>query len=138
MNVTREVILDLYPLYREGEASEDTRRLVEGFLETDQEFARHLEPGEEADLPDLKPAAPHPDAEMEALARARRLINLRSLLMGLAIFLSLLPLSVHGDGDSVRWVFLGTPQVVAPMLLAAAGLWVGYAFVTRRLRGTGL
>lgn len=138
MSVTREVILDLYPLYREGEASEDTRRLVEEFLHADPDFARNLAHGEQAGLPKPDCGAPAPDAEMATLARAKRLVNLRSVLMGLAIFLSLLPLSVHGDGDSVEWVFLGTPRLVAPMLIAAAGLWVAYAVVNRRLRETGV
>lgn len=138
MNVTREVIHDLYPLYREGEASEDTRRLVEDFLSADPDFARHLAHGEETGLPEPDGGAPEPDAEMATLALAKRLVNLRSVIMGLAIFLTLLPLSVHGDGDSVEWVFLGTPRLVAPMLIAGAGLWVAYAVVNRRLRKTGV
>ena len=39
MEVTRNVILDLLPLYLAGEASPDTRALVEHYLETDPELA---------------------------------------------------------------------------------------------------
>jgi len=35
MNVTREVILDLLPVYLAGEASPDTRALIEEFVEQD-------------------------------------------------------------------------------------------------------
>jgi anti-sigma factor RsiW len=38
--VTREVIIDLLPAYFSGEASEQTRQLVEGYFEGDPEFAR--------------------------------------------------------------------------------------------------
>jgi anti-sigma factor RsiW len=40
MNVTREVIYDLLPSYFAGDASDDTRALVEAYFETDPEFAR--------------------------------------------------------------------------------------------------
>ncbi len=138
MNVTREVIHDLYPLYREGEASEDTRRLVEEFLEDDPELAQLLAHRGEVGLPDLDAPAPETDAEMATLARAKRLVTLRSVLMGLAIFFTMLPLSVYGDEDSVTWVFLGTPRLFAALVLVAAGLWIGFAVVNRRLRKTGV
>lgn len=38
MNVTREVIKDLLPLYQEGEVSPDTRQLVEEYLAKDSEL----------------------------------------------------------------------------------------------------
>ena len=40
MKVTREVIYDLLPSYFAGDASDDTRALVEAYFETDPEFAR--------------------------------------------------------------------------------------------------
>ena len=40
MNVTREVIYDLLPAYFAGEASADTRALVEEFFATDPELGR--------------------------------------------------------------------------------------------------
>jgi len=39
MNITRNVILDLLPLYVANEVSADTRALVEKYLETDSELA---------------------------------------------------------------------------------------------------
>ena len=44
-NVSRDVVSDLWPLYRSGEASADTKRLVERFLAEDPEFARLLPSG---------------------------------------------------------------------------------------------
>jgi hypothetical protein len=42
MTVTREVVRDLWPAYAAGDASGDTRRLVDEFLAQDPEFARTL------------------------------------------------------------------------------------------------
>lgn len=42
MTVTRDVVSDLWPLYASGEASADTRTLVEGFLAGDPAFAAAL------------------------------------------------------------------------------------------------
>ena len=39
MDITRDVILDLLPLYLANEVSEDTRTLIEKYLETDPELA---------------------------------------------------------------------------------------------------
>ena len=39
MDITRNVILDLLPLYLANEVSEDTRTLIEKYLETDPELA---------------------------------------------------------------------------------------------------
>ena len=38
MDITRNVILDLLPLYSAGEVSADTRALVEKYIETDPEL----------------------------------------------------------------------------------------------------
>ncbi len=40
MEITRNVILDLLPLYLADEVSADTRAIVEGYLETDPELAK--------------------------------------------------------------------------------------------------
>jgi len=43
MNVTRDVIYDLLPVYFSGDASGDTRALVEQFLSTDPELKKMAE-----------------------------------------------------------------------------------------------
>jgi hypothetical protein len=40
MSVTRDVVTDLLPVYFSGEASEDTRRLVEEYFRGTPEFER--------------------------------------------------------------------------------------------------
>jgi hypothetical protein len=88
MNVTRDVINDLWPLYATGEASADTRMLVEAFLRQDPEFARLLQGrGEERLLSRETPTLP-PDREARALGRTKRLLHGWDWLMFLAILFS--------------------------------------------------
>lgn len=52
MKVTRDVILDLLPLYLADEASEDTRDLVEHYLETVPQLAQLAQQAGESKIPD--------------------------------------------------------------------------------------
>ena len=70
--LTRDVVNDLWPLYAAGEASGDTRALVEAFLEEDREFARSLsEPRSDEWLKTAAVALPA-DHEKTTLLRAQR------------------------------------------------------------------
>jgi len=73
--VTRDVITDLWPLYTAGEASADTRALIESFLQDDFEFARTLQElaRERMPMPEVPKLAP--DEELKTLARIRRRIR---------------------------------------------------------------
>ena len=75
MNITRDIIIDLWPVYLSGEASTDTRALVEEFLQQDTELARLLQEQSQAEL--LKSAIPSlpPDREAQALNRTKRLLH---------------------------------------------------------------
>jgi hypothetical protein len=75
MNVTREVINDLWPVYAAGEASTDTCALVEEFLRQDPEFAGLLQGcGDTGLLRHVIPTLP-PDREVQALRRTKRLLH---------------------------------------------------------------
>ena len=88
MNVTREVINDLWPVYAAGEASTDTRALVEAFLQQDPEFARLLQGrGEEAQLRQDPPGL-SPDCEAQALRRTKRLLHGWDWLLFMAMIFS--------------------------------------------------
>jgi hypothetical protein len=85
MTITRSIILDLWPAYAAGEASQDTRALVDAFLRDDPEFGRQLR---QDPLGPLDAPIPAPDLEMRALTKARRRLGgFRSLLF-LAILFS--------------------------------------------------
>src|SRR5689334_11531795 len=90
MNVTKDVIQDLVVVYLSGEASADTRRLVEEYLAQDPEMAERVKGAQSFTVPQ---AAPPPSLERRALDRTRQLLGRRNLLLWLALFLSYLPLS---------------------------------------------
>ncbi len=71
MKITRDVVVDLWPLYESGEASADTRAVVEDFLAGDPEFARRLREDASAKLLAASPVAREPDHEAKALAATR-------------------------------------------------------------------
>ena len=85
MSITRPVILDLWPAYVSGEASAETRALVDEYLRGDPEFARQLR---EDPLGGIEPPPLPPDVETTAFARARRQLRGFPWLLHLAITFS--------------------------------------------------
>jgi hypothetical protein len=85
MNITRDVVADLWPLYVAGEASKDSRQLIDEFLKEDPEFAVMLTK-KGADGP-IKPVALKlpPDLEARAFTRTRRALQGRSVFRILAL-----------------------------------------------------
>jgi hypothetical protein len=75
MNVTRDVISDLWPTYAAGEASADTRTLVEEFLKSDPDFARLLQGNEAEALLKASPPALPPDGEARAMKKTQRILD---------------------------------------------------------------
>lgn len=73
MEITRDVILDLLPLYSAGEVSNDTRSLIEKYLETDLELAKVAKKFASMDLPRDIPVPLSQDSRIKAYAKARRL-----------------------------------------------------------------
>lgn len=138
MKVTRDVIEDLLPAYLAGEASRDTAALVDEFLRQDAELARTVAGLRSNPLPEV-PVVLSPTQEKETLMTTKRLLFWQGILMGLALFLTLLPLSFQFGEGGVRWVFLEGPLLQpALILLAALACWGGYLYVRRRLQGTSL
>src|SRR6185436_814969 len=72
MNVTRQVINDLWPVYAAGEASADTRALVEAFLGQDPAFARALQEQSAEPIPEQEIPRMPLDLEAKALRRTQR------------------------------------------------------------------
>jgi hypothetical protein len=90
MKITREIISDVWPLYTAGEASPDTRKLVEEFIQQDPEFARLLNDKKADQF--LKIPAPtlSPDNEVKALSRTKRLLYGANWLFYVAMLFSFL------------------------------------------------
>jgi hypothetical protein len=96
MNVTREVVTDLLPIYFSGEASGDTKVLVEDYFRQDPDFER-VARSAATPLETLRVAAPMAaDAQSEKRHLESVLWGLRrrKWLFGVSLFLTLIPLSI--------------------------------------------
>ncbi len=85
MEVTREVILDLLPLYLADEVSADTRTLVLEFLETDPELAHMAEQSAAMELAEGVPVSLTKEDQMEAYKEAKRYMFLRTVVLAITI-----------------------------------------------------
>jgi ferric-dicitrate binding protein FerR (iron transport regulator) len=87
LDVTRDVVSDLWPLCKSGDASPDSRALVDAFLASDATLAEKLSRGERLSsvIPDIRLS---PDAERRLLDDARQRARIKMLLIGAAIGLA--------------------------------------------------
>jgi anti-sigma factor RsiW len=90
MEITRNVILDLLPLYLAGEVSADTRTLVEKYLETDPELAGVAEQSAASELPEDIPVPLTEEDKMQAYREAKRFMFLRTIILALTISFTVL------------------------------------------------
>lgn len=135
MTVSRDVVLDLLPVYLAGEASDDTRRIVESHLEGDPALAA-VARDEKTKLPPVP--APRPEAEIRTLQRTRAVVRRRSWLLGGATFFCLLPASVYGSDAGISWLAKENPALAALFGVIGIVLVSVYVAEGRKLRITGL
>lgn len=83
--ITRNVILDLMPLYLAGEASQDTKELVEAYLETDKELAEMAKESTTFNLPKDVPVPLEKDQALQLYIEAKRQMTIRIAIIGLTI-----------------------------------------------------
>ena len=128
MEVSRNVIRDLWALCEAGEASDDSRRLVDAFLEKDAELAATLRSttGTLASAPPLLPAS----HEAEALSRMKQRLNRRSPLRLLALALTGLAIARFIE----RTTFVALPAEVVGLSIGAVVGWIAYGWHTRYLQ----
>jgi anti-sigma factor RsiW len=138
MNVTREIVKDLLPLYVAGEASAESRAVVEEWLRTDPELVRLADALRDDSAPPAA-AAVTPASGQAALAAAKALLRRRAWLLALALLFTALPLSFAFDSGGLRFFMLRDAPLSSSIAMAAAlGLWIAFGMVARRLRVTGL
>ncbi|HEX5181791.1 MAG TPA: zf-HC2 domain-containing protein [Allosphingosinicella sp.] len=119
--VTESVVRDLLPLYFDGEASEDTRALVEAWFAARPDLALAAGRGERAieALAGLDGPARTPAEVRAELERIRRMVLVREVAQGLAGALTLLPLL----GIALYLLLPGTIPVAVPNALIALVAW---------------
>jgi hypothetical protein len=122
MNVTREVIRDLWPLFEADEASRDTRALVKEFLDGDPELARQLQSQAAEPLPPAAIPALPPNREAQAFKQTRKILHGQDWLMLLAFVFS---------GIAFGRIISDTSWDVSPRnfiisAAIAAAFWIAY------------
>ena len=138
MNVTREVIVDLLPVYLSGEASPATRSLVEEYMKQDPELAQRVRSQWEENFAKL---APPPELEMRSLRRTHHLLALQKWLFGIGIgffatSLSFRFSSVGGHIQGPHFLFFDDPLAFVGCIAPGLACWIGYFIIRRRLRAT--
>ena len=81
MKITRNVVLDLLPMYLADEVSTDTRALIVEYLKTDPELAKFAKQSKTMRLPSDVPVPLTRDDEMKTYRKARRLILLYTIIL---------------------------------------------------------
>jgi len=137
MNISRDIVMDLLPLYMAGEVSKASREAVEELLSQDAQLKARVEAARGIRFEEAP--APRQHGEKLALERTQRLLSWKSWLTGLSIFFTMLPMSfVIQNGKVTFQLARDLPLVaVASLGLGMAG-WVAYAMTCRRLEATGL
>ena len=140
MNISREVILDLLPLYMAGEASPATRALVEEYLKQDPDLDRRVRAGWAAGIGDTAaPSALPPEIELQSLRRTRRLLGLQRWLFGLGISATLFSFSsqFNFQGSHLTDAHLlmrDYPAIFGTSLGIGAAFFAAYFLLRRKLR----
>jgi len=130
MNISKEVIRDLLPVYVAGEASADTRAVVESALAGD--IALRNEAAVIGTVPAVG-VTPPAALGLDALKRTQRLLRRRALLAGFSVFFSTFPLAMVDRS----WGLAGRLGQTACLLVAAAG-WALFLKNAARLHTVGL
>jgi len=144
MNITRSVVADLLPAYLSGDASADTRALVEEFARQDAEFARSLDAQRREAASGAaalrSPGAALPaDHELRTLQRTREKAAQLRWLMAVALMFTAFPLSFTFDGGRITFqVLRDVPSLAMASWVAAAGFWAAFFAAQRRLHAAGL
>ena len=141
MKITRDVVNDLLPAYVSGEASADTRALIEELSSTDPEIARLVESARlestqlERSDPMLQPTVSlPPNLERETVTRTRGVLRRRSWTLALALLFTLTPFMFGFNvGGPTFWLWRDAPGSRV-LLLGAAYFWFDYIRQSRRLR----
>ncbi len=139
MIVTRDIARDLLPIYLAGEASADTRRVMESLMADDPVFAREVAAASRVDLALPETPAPPQSAEKQALESAKLRLKHRTSTLVMAVFFTLAPFMFMFDGSGITFVLWRDKPVVAlAWWFTAAVLWGWHFWIRSRTRVLGL
>ena len=140
MEVNREIIIDLLPVYFSGEASASTRTLMEDYFRDDPEFERIARNANRSvDSLKIEAISPNAEKEKQSLMRTRDHLRARNIWMGFAIAYCLFPFSFAFTDNHLTWFMLrDSPR--AAIMFATFGIvcWAMFFVHNRRIKKAGI
>ena len=136
MKITRDIVTDLLPVYLSGEASADTKALVDSFLKDDPEFAKLIDENG-AVLPDGQIKLSK-DIEMDTLNKTTKLLRDRSTYLAFAIFFLLLPASFKVGEGGFQWLWADMPLSIVIFLAFVIIFGIQYWRISSKLKSSDL
>jgi len=135
MNISKDVIRDLLPVYVAGEASADTQALVEQSLRNDPGLRTEAEALGTIPVPDVAPPA---TLEFSSLKRTQLLLRRRVFLAGFGYLFTTLPLALVGRNWGPVWFGVPALRLLATAcFIAAAAGWILFLRNAKELFGAG-
>jgi len=139
MTVTRNIVRDLLPLYAAGEASADTRLLIETWIESDAELSGELAALRDDQPSSLTTARPRGDELHTVISQTRSLLRRRAIFLAGALTFTALPLLAFTYRlEGVHFPLERVPAVEGICIVAAAVFWTMFVMTMRRMRVAGL
>lgn len=137
MNVTEAVVRDLWVLVQAGEASAESRAIVEDWLARHPALATELANADA--LPPLAPVpAPAPGSERAALERTRALLARRTWSLAAGIFFSALPCTFVFGSHGLEYLMLRDQPLLSSVSLAiGVAAWIVFSHASGRLKPAG-
>lgn len=135
MKVSRDVILDLLPVYLANEASEDTRVLVEQFLADDPTLAKLVERSNQNPWDGEIPIPLNKEHEMKSFEKTKQLLFQQKLFLALAVASTLMLAAFRFDSEGVEWLWINSPEIAWALVIIAAIFWTAFlnvAFILNR------
>jgi hypothetical protein len=125
--IPQHVILDLLPLYLADEVSEETRNLIEEYLQSDPQLANLAKQAKKVTSLQEIPAPINKEIEMEALKKVRKLMVQHNVFLALAVLTTFL--------TGIAFISLRDEDPFAPfIMMGMAGIfWIAFFMVNRKI-----
>jgi hypothetical protein len=139
MKVTDDVMNDLLTLHLAGEASTDTKALIESHARQNAAFAAKLEASGALSSFRLPDSSPPRDHELKTLTDTRQFIFLRTMFCAGGILFTLLPLVFTFDEGGVEFLVMGRHDgLMWSFWSIAVAAWTACYVMHRQVRPVGL
>lgn len=126
MKISRDVILDLLPLYLANEASEDTRALVEQFLADDPALLKLVEQANQVPWSAEIPPPLNKEHEMISFEKTKQMLFQQKLFLALAVGTTLLLIAFRFDENGAEWLWINSPAAAWAIIIVAGLFWTAF------------